>query len=56
VKTEAKVIECLSLLYILGNQVSRFLPEVAYIFLGLPFITSVPTEASFVAFDIPGQI
>ena len=51
-----KVIEYLSLLRILRNQVSRFLPERAHIFPSLPFITGVPLEAFLVALDVTGQI
>jgi len=51
-----KVIEYLSLLHIVGNQVFRFLPERAHTFPRLPFVTDVPIEAFLVALDIPGQI
>ena len=51
-----KFFEHLRLLHILGNQVSYFLPERAHIFPSLPFVTDVPTEAFFVALDVPGQI
>ena len=51
-----KVIDYLSLLHILGDQVSCFLPERAHIFPSLPFIINVPIEAFFVALDVPGQI
>ena len=57
VKTEAKkIIEYLSLLHILGNQVSCFLPERAHIFPSLPFITDVPIEAFLDALDILARI
>ena len=56
VKTEAKKSEHLSLLHILGNQVSLFLLERAHIFPSLPFIADVPIEAFLVALDVPGQI
>ena len=51
-----KVIEYFSLLRILGNQVSRFHPESAHIFLSLPFTTDVPIEPFLVALDIRAQI
>ena len=50
-----KVIEYLSILHILGNELSCFLAERAYIFSRLTFITNVPIEAFLVALDVPGQ-
>ena len=44
-----KVIEYLSILHTPGNQVSCLLLERAHIFPSLPFITSVPVEAFFLA-------
>jgi len=53
---DKKVVEYLSFLHILGNQVSRFLPESAHIVPSLPFITDIPIESFLVALDVPGQI
>ena len=55
-KMGKKVVEYLSFLHILGNQVSRFLPERAHIFPSLPVITNIPIEAFLVVLDVPGQI
>ena len=51
-----KVVEHLSLLHTLSNQVSYLFPGRAHIFPSLPFIADVAIEAFFVAFDILGQI
>ena len=51
-----KFVEYLSLLQIPVNQVSCFLPERAYIFPSLYFITDVTTEVFLAALDVPGQI
>lgn len=57
VKTEAKnVIKYLSLLHVLGNQVSHFLLEGVHVFPRLLFIIVIPIEAFFVALDVPAQI
>jgi len=48
-----RVVEYLSLVRMLGHQVSCFLPERAYIFPSLPFITDI---LFVVALDVPGQI
>lgn len=51
-----RVAEYVKLLHILGAHVSHFLPERVHIFPSLPFVTEVPTEALFVALDVPGQV
>lgn len=57
VKTDAKnVIQYLSLVHILGSQVSHFLLEGVHIFPSLSLIIVIPIDASLVALNVPGQI